>query len=67
MRVEECSTQSTDRVITVVPATPVQVLSGTGDPEGVVISTWPGQLYVDLATSTIYKFTGTVGTSTGWS
>jgi hypothetical protein len=54
-------------MITVVPATPVQVLSGTGDPEGVVVSTWPGQLYVDLSTSTIYKFTGTVGTSTGWS
>jgi hypothetical protein len=54
-------------MIIVVPPTPVQVLSGTGDPEGVVVSTWPGQLYVDLSTSTIYKFTGTVGTSTGWS
>ncbi len=54
-------------VVNVVPPTPVQVLSGNGDPEGVVVATWPGQLYVDLDTSTFYKFTGVVGTSTGWS
>ena len=41
-------------------------LSGSGSPEGVVNGAIQGQIYTDLDTDTLYTFTGTVGTNTGW-
>lgn len=41
-------------------------LCGAVDPEGAVIGLVCGQTYTNTTTGTLFKFTGTIGTSTGW-
>lgn len=47
------------------PASP-SIRSGTVDPEGNVLGFWPGDIYVNTETNTVWYFSGTPNTSTGW-
>ena len=42
------------------------VTVGDGNPNGVVVGTAEGMLYVDRLTGDLYIFLGTIGTDTGW-
>lgn len=47
------------------PAAPA-IYSGSGAPENTWIGFWPGDLYLNTATSKLYVFNGTSGTAVGW-
>ena len=47
------------------PAAP-GVYSGSGTPEGSWYGYWEGDLYTDTDDGTVYSFTGTPGSTTGW-
>lgn len=40
-------------------------ISGTGNPEGAVVA-WPGAMYVDVSSSTLYQKNSGNGSATGW-
>lgn len=43
-----------------------QPLYGVGSPEGVVVGTQKGQIYIDTQADVPYHFDGVVGQNTGW-